>query len=508
MGSIPLVALGVNTPNIAGEVQQLQGQKQSVQDLIAQAQQRKQQMAQQQALAPGALVAQSQQNQAGALQLQQQQQAANDQKALTAAMQQWDGKNYSDLTPLILKSGGSANAVTTLQQHIADLRNKAATTSKDEVENSIKANDQYRGRVQSVIDAPIDKKQELWDQEVTKEEQSGQIQPGSISHTYPGDDQAKVFANHFALGSMLAKEQLDKQTEATKLAAEQNTAANQELQRQQAATTQAERGRHNKATENIMSGGGLAAGGPLTPETTDMLAQRFLSTGQLPPGSRGPAGIAQNRAIMNRAQQIDPNATLAANAASTKADTASLAKFQTNYDQVNAFENTALKNLDLVQKSGAKIPDLSARFANVPVRMISSKMIGTPEMATFRTNLLTAQTEAAKVLNSANASGVLSDSARHEAQEILDGNLPYPAMVASINALKQDMGNRKQSYQEQLGEIKNRLNVTAGAKGAQGGEAQTAAPSKPAGATHTGISSVDGKKYWLDANQKKLGLAQ
>lgn len=30
---------------------------------------------------------------------------------------------------------------------------------------------------------------------------------------------------------------------------------------------------------------------------------------------------------------------------------------------------------------------------------------------------------------------------------------------------------------------------------------------KPAGATHTGKSSLDGKYYWLDANQKKLGLA-
>ena len=39
-----------------------------------------------------------------------------------------------------------------------------------------------------------------------------------------------------------------------------------------------------------------------------------------------------------------------------------------------------------------------------------------------------------------------------------------------------------------------------------GGQANPTASSKPAGATHTGISSVDGKKYWLDANQKKLGV--
>lgn len=35
-----------------------------------------------------------------------------------------------------------------------------------------------------------------------------------------------------------------------------------------------------------------------------------------------------------------------------------------------------------------------------------------------------------------------------------------------------------------------------------------AGPSKPAGATHTGVGSVDKKKHWLDASGKDLGLAE
>jgi hypothetical protein len=124
---------------------------------------------------------------------------------------------------------------------------------------------------------------------------------------------------------------------------------------------------------------------------------------------------------------------------------------------VQAFEGTASRNIDLLQQTAAKIPDLGTRFANVPVRLLNSKMLGTENMAAFNTALNTAQTEAAKVLNSSNASGVLSDSARHELQQIIDGNMPYKSMVASLNTLKQDMANRTTSYQAQIGDIQHRI---------------------------------------------------
>ena len=239
-----------------------------------------------------------------------------------------------------------------------------------------------------------------------------------------------------------------------------------------------------------------------TPAALDQAAQSYLTTGQLPQGARGGvAGIAQNRAIMNRAAELDPSASIMGNKQTYQANTDSLKKLQTNFDQVNAFENTALKNLDQVAQAGAAVPDLSARFANVPVRMLNSQVIGTPEMARFRTALLTAQTEAAKVLSSSNASGVLSDSARHEAQDILDGNLPFPAMMASINQLKTDFGNRHQSYQDQINDIQGRMRGAApqngaGAQGGGAGGAQHVAGGQAQGLTEgaTGKGS-DGKKY-------------
>lgn len=202
-----------------------------------------------------------------------------------------------------------------------------------------------------------------------------------------------------------------------------------------------------------------AAGGGLSDVAKDQAAEKYWQTGQLPPAARGVAGLAQNRAIMNRAAELHPEGSLAANSAEFKANSASLSNLQKNFDQIQAFENTAIKNIDQVVNIAKNIPDLGVKFANIPIRKISADMIGTENMSRLRTALATAQAESAKVLTSANASGVLSDSARKDAQDFLDGNLPYGAMVAQANQLKTDFGNRHQSYQQQIADIQGRLGV-------------------------------------------------
>lgn len=215
-----------------------------------------------------------------------------------------------------------------------------------------------------------------------------------------------------------------------------------------AATFVAWKAKQNPAA--ITLGNILPAGSAL-----DQQAELYSQTHELPAGlTRSPGTTA---AIIARAAQLHPDNVLAQSQAQFEGDKKSLANLQKNFDQVTAFENTAIKNLDQVAKTGAKVPDLGSRFANVPVRSINAKMLGTKEMAAFRTALLTAQTEAAKVLTSANANGVLSNQARDEAEAVLDGNLPFPAMMASINQLKTDFGNRHSAYQQQIDQIKGRM---------------------------------------------------
>jgi hypothetical protein len=195
----------------------------------------------------------------------------------------------------------------------------------------------------------------------------------------------------------------------------------------------------------------------LSSAALDQAAEKYFSTGQLPPGTRGAPGLIQNRAIMNRAAELHPQGNLAANTAEFKANAASLAKLQTNYDQVTSFENTARKNMDLAEQLANDIPDLGLRFANIPLRAINANMIGTEAMAKFNTAMQTSQTEAARVLNNAQASGILTDTARNELRQIQDGSLPVGSLKGVFNVLRQDMANRNQSYAEQIADIKRRM---------------------------------------------------
>jgi hypothetical protein len=170
---------------------------------------------------------QQQEQQMRGLEIQKAQLSLADQQAGTKAMQQWDGQDFNDIPTLIKKKGESLNAVLDATQKITARQQQLATLTGDQLKNAQAQNDQYRGRLQSIVDAPADQKQALWQQEIAAEKTAGrQLAPG-ISDQYPGDAQVQVLSNHFALGSQLIKEANEKMT------------AQGALQRGQAATQQA-----------------------------------------------------------------------------------------------------------------------------------------------------------------------------------------------------------------------------------------------------------------------------
>lgn len=248
--------------------------------------------------------------------------------------------------------------------------------------------------------------------------------------------------------------------------------------------------------------------GPQNSAALDLAANNYRLTGQMPSGLYRSPGTTQ--AIIARAAELDKQAGgagIAGNKSILDANRKSLDNLQKNYDQVQAFEETAGKNMDLLQQTAQSIPDLGARYANIPVRMINSKMIGTENMAKFNTALATAQTEAAKVLNSSNASGVLSDSARHELQQIIDPNVSYKALVGSLNTLKQDMANRTQSYQMQIEDIQNRIKGAGSSQATNQGNNDSQNPAAPPAGATMKVPGSDGRLHWSDG-KRDLGVVQ
>jgi hypothetical protein len=170
------------------------------------------------------IVSQQQNQQLQALQIQEQTRLLRDQDATTRAMSSLkpdaSGRiDYDTLPNLVLQNGGSANAamsatksIFALKQTASDIAKNDAATNLSNADTVAKNNDAYRGRILNVVQqADPAAKQAQWDSEITREEQAGTIQPGQISHTYPGDQQATAIANHFALGSQLVKEAQERQ---------------------------------------------------------------------------------------------------------------------------------------------------------------------------------------------------------------------------------------------------------------------------------------------------------
>lgn len=507
MGSIPLPALSIKPPQQTdpleqyGRLMQLQHQAQAA-------------PLQQQAL--------QQQVQTGQVDLQQKQQQLKDQQAATSALSEWDGKDFNQLYPLITKHGGSAQAVFSLKKNVLDQQTQIATASKDNAQATeaniaatMKKNDLVTGALGSLVDpqqVPDDQLPAKLTSVVQSLTQQGALDPQHAQAAQKliesGDPTAIRSGVDQFRKTLMAQSQITE--EAAKHAGitkdvAQTGEANAITAQKQAETTYYQQhggapgvpieaqqqadwlSKHPgqgpsdyvawKAKQSPMAlvmGNQLGGpqGGQQGNPALDLVANNYLQTGQMPPElSRSPGTIT---AVIRRAAEINTQnggGSLAGNKANFEANKKSLDNLQKNFDQVSAFEGTAGKNLDLFIDKLSKIPDLGVKFANTPMRMIDSKMIGTDNYQAMKAAQQTAAAEAAKVLSSANASGVLSDTQKKEAEDMLSGNLSLSAAKAIVGTLKQDFSNRHQAYQQQISDIKQRIGG-----GAQQPATQSAGP--------------------------------
>lgn len=443
----------------------------------------------------------AQQTQGVAQENQVRQRQMQDSDALTKAMTAYDPAKDSpdDIPKLIGQAGGSGQAQLAAQKNVIDRKTQLATLDKDQLTNLSAHHDAALGAIDAARQVPPEQLSQHMVDTATQLQQAGHLQPQEaqqlISHaqSMPGE-QFAPWLDIYEKGLKGEKQQIS-ELSATK---EQNvkqqeadakdwketgqgqltnvktkeTIGNprqpvelQELQdyisdptidkgiaHKNAATFATWKAKQNP-TAAIIGGNMLGAGGQGS--ALDQAAQRYSSSGELPAGfSKSPGTTA---AIIKRAADLNPDANIAANKATFASDSASLKKLQTQFDGVTAFEGTAGKNLDLYLEKAKAIPDLGTRFANVPLRMITEKMVGEENFAAMNAARQTAFTETAKVLNSASGNGVLSDSARKELNDVLSGNLPLAASIAVVETLKKDMSNRHDSYQQDIDAIRGRL---------------------------------------------------
>ena len=480
MGTIP-------APNISQDAMQIAAIPQNAAQEYARTAQLQQQTA-----------ASKQEMQQKSLEMQQQQQQLADQDALTKTIAQFDPSQHSinDLPKMVTANGGSGQAALHMQQGMIEQRKNLASLSDEQFAQEQKKADLMAGIHDAVTQADPADKNTVY--------QAGMHQLGAAGVdvskepiNYPGDD---VFAQHLQPirlhSALVAESEKDRETTAkeqeaqAKVTGAQTTAARLQAEMPGGAMESPDKAeladylkknpgkgasdyvawKAKQSPTAMVMGNMLGQGGANS--ALDQQAEKYFQTGQLPSGfNRSPGTTA---AIIQRANELHPGESLAASQGNYKANEGSLKNLQKNFDQVSAFESTAGKNLDLYLQKLNAIPDLGVKFANIPMRMIDDKLIGSDNYQAMRAAQQTAAAETAKVLSSANASGVLSDSQKKEAEDILSGNLSFSAAQKVVATLKQDFANRHQSYQAQIGDIQQRL----GGKTSQPGAPQTQAGGK------------------------------
>lgn len=471
MSSIPLPALGVQpprAPDLLGSV----GQALAIKSQMGQ------QQLQQQSLQTSQLANQQTQQ---AIQLQAQK--VKDQKTVTDLYV----KNNGDLDQTIAdaaKAGVTPETLQQLQLHSIDVKGKLLDLAGKQGAEATRQSDLMQGAYQQVATADPAQRPALYQQELMGLQRQG-VDVSKMPVQYPGDQQFKILGATVQgyskqLSQAVQQSEADKNTAAaasSQAEADKNTAIAQFYKQNPTAgapgvpTEAVEmsdwlKKNPGKGPADFMKAKSLMVpafnlnmqSGLLNDQAKDMAAENYFQTGQLPAGARSPGMISS---IINRAGELHPGGNLAGNKAAFEANKGSLDSIQKNFDQVTAFENTAGKNLDTFLNAAKKITDTGSPILNKPLRTINAQALGDPDQVAAYTAGTTALTEIAKVLNSSNASGVLSDSARHEVEGLIGQGATLKQIQSAANILKTDMSNRHQAYDMQIQDIKKRLGVPA-----------------------------------------------
>src|SRR5580765_3566693 len=131
-----------------------------------------------------ALKSAGQQQQVQGLEIQQKQQELSDSQAMTAAMQQWDGKSLDELPSLVIKNKVSAKAVLGLKSSILQQKKTYSEMAKDDAETGQKnmqmlgeKHDMLAGSIKNVLSLPDDQLAAGAQQTLQQSVQSGLLKP-------------------------------------------------------------------------------------------------------------------------------------------------------------------------------------------------------------------------------------------------------------------------------------------------------------------------------------------
>lgn len=140
-----------------------------------------------------------------------------------------------------------------------------------------------------------------------------------------------------------------------------------------------------------------------------------------------------------------------------KADTTSLNKITPQYDAITAFEKTAIRNGKILIELANKVDTTGVPVAERWIRAGRKEIGGDPDVAKFHAQMGLYRAEAARILTQPNLSGVLTDTARKEMEEVISNKASAEQVRETVNLLERDFLNRKETLEEQISAIRARM---------------------------------------------------
>lgn len=147
----------------------------------------------------------------------------------------------------------------------------------------------------------------------------------------------------------------------------------------------------------------------------------------------------------------------AAAVSTIKADQKSLDKLVPQLDGIEAFEKTANNIGDKLIAISKKVDTTGIPVLERWIRAGKKSVKGDPDVTEFNARMQTWRTETARIINNPNLVGVLSDSARHEMEDVIPNSSSAESIERGVNVLKSEAKTRRDYLSDQVKEVKGRI---------------------------------------------------
>jgi hypothetical protein len=223
---------------------------------------------------------------------------------------------------------------------------------------------------------------------------------------------------------------------------------------------------------------------PLSPEAVAMVGEQYLRLGPaaLVNMGQGRTGVQnKNRVIewaANAAREAGTsNPELVVRFVQNKANIAALGQMQKNLSLIASSEHTLAANADLALRlaQNGGLGPTGVPLLDTPINTLR-RQLGSADATALNNAMVTTANEYAKVLTTTTGTGggATSDSARREAQDLLNSGMTLRQMIAAVNVAKQEAENRRTAIQAEATRLANAIG------GVPTQQAPAAAPASPA----------------------------